>query len=131
MPRVRERVLVGMPPPAGGVDRRVTAMTPETMYEEFRRAELFFDAGQPAEAARIVAPVVEAAPESTAALELYARALFASAQLRRAEAALRTLVDRRPDDGWARVALARALERQGRANEATEHRRVATALGAA
>lgn len=98
-------------------------------FEEFRRAELFLAAGQPTEAARILEPLVAEAPDSTAALELLARALFASAQLVRAEEVLLVLVERRPDDGWARVALARALERQGRPGEAAAHRRVATALG--
>jgi Flp pilus assembly protein TadD len=104
-------------------------MTTDMLYEEFRRAELFLRAGQPSEAARIVAPVVAAIPESTAALELHCRALFASAQLSGAERGLRELVERRPDDGWARFALARTLERSGRASEAAEHRRVAAALG--
>ena len=99
------------------------------LYDAFRQAELFLRAGQPAEAARLVEPVVEASPESTSALELWARSLFAAAQLEPAEAALRRLVDRRPDDGWARYALARTLERRGRAAEAAEQRRVAAALG--
>jgi Flp pilus assembly protein TadD len=104
-------------------------VTPDEVYAEFRRAELFLDLGQPSEAARLLEPVVEAAPESTAALELFARALFASAQLQRAEQVLSTLVDRCPDDGWARFALARSLERLGRAEDAAVHRRVAQALG--
>ncbi|MCW2608416.1 MAG: uncharacterized protein JWO60_3109 [Frankiales bacterium] len=99
------------------------------LYAAFRQAELFLRAGQPTEAARLVAPVVEADPGSTAALELHARALFASAQLGPAETALRALVERRPDDGWARFALARTLERRGLADEAAEQRRVAAALG--
>ncbi|NHC43829.1 tetratricopeptide repeat protein [Motilibacter aurantiacus] len=104
--------------------------TPD-LYAEFRRGDFLLELGQPAEAARVLAPVVAAAPEHTGALELYARALFASAQLRRAEEALRTLVDRRPDDGWARIALARVLERQSRPADAAEHRRLAQALGQA
>jgi Flp pilus assembly protein TadD len=98
-------------------------------YEEFRRAEIFFNAGQPAEACRILEPVLEAAPESTASLELLARAQFASAQLGPAERSLRELVSRRPDDAWAHIALARTLERLGRREEAEPHRRLATALG--
>ena len=101
----------------------------DSPYGRFRRAEFLLAAGQPLEAARAVAPVVEEAPEHTAALELHARALFASAQLAGAERALRELVDRRPDDGWARFALARTLERRGRGAEGAEHRRVAAALG--
>jgi Flp pilus assembly protein TadD len=98
-------------------------------YEEFRRAEVFLAAGQPAEAARILEPVLLEEPDSTAAVELLARALFASAQLDRAEAALRRLVELRPDDGWARSALGRTLERLGRHDEAGPHRRIADALG--
>lgn len=104
-------------------------MTPDQLYADFRRAESLLAMGHPADAARVLEPVVEAAPDSTAALELRARALFASAQLGRAETALRALVERCPDDAWARVALARTLERQGLPADGTAHRRLAEALG--
>lgn len=104
-------------------------MTPDAMYREFRRAEFLFEMDQPAEAARVLAPVVGDEPEHSGALELYARALSASAQLRRAEQALRALLDLRPDDGWARLALARTLERQSKDDEAEAQRRLAAALG--
>lgn len=107
----------------------MTALTPDTLYAEFRRAQFLFAINRPAEAARVLDPVVQAAVEHTAALELHARALFASAQLGRAEQALRTLTERRPDDAWAQFALARTLERQGKA--ASAHRRTAAALGLA
>ena len=107
-----------------------TQLTPDQLHAEYRRAEQFFAAGQPAEAARLLGPVVDAAPDSTAVLELQARALFAAAQLTRAEQALRALAERCPDDAWTQVALARTLERQGRGSEAGRHRRLATALGA-
>ena len=97
------------------------------LYDVFRQGELFLRAGQPAEAARLLAPVVAAEPSNDAALELYARALSGSAQLKKAEAAFRLLVERRPDDGWAHFALARTLERQG--GDGSEHRRIAAALG--
>ena len=103
-------------------------MSPDTTLDAFRRAQVLFDAGQPAEAARLLDEVVEQSPGTTAALELLARALFASAQLGRAERAFRELVDRAPDDAWCRTALARTLERQGRADEAAGQRRIAQAL---
>lgn len=106
-------------------------MTPEETYTEYRRAQDFLESGQPAEAARIVLPVVAAEPAASGPLELLARAYYDSAQLARAEEALRRLVDACPDDAWARFALARTLERQHRAAEAAEHRRVAEALGLA
>lgn len=102
--------------------------TPDTTLDDFRRAQAFFDAGQPAEAVRLLDDVLTASPGSTAALELRARALFASAQLGRAEQAFRELVDRAPDDAWCRTALARTLERQGRDQEAAGQWRIAEAL---
>ena len=104
-------------------------MSPDQVYDEFRRAEVFLAAGRPDEAARILEPVVEAAPDSTAALELLGRALFASAQLHRAEDVLRRLTDRCPDDGWAWAALALTLKRQSRHDEAVVPSRLAAALG--
>ena len=101
----------------------------DELYDTFSRAQRFFDAGRPADAAAMLAPVVEQVPESTAALELQARALFGSAQLVRAQHALEELVARRPDDGWARVALGRTLQRRGRDAEAVVHLRLARALG--
>ena len=100
----------------------------DSTWDTYQQAQLFFDAGQPTEAARLLDEVVAADPQS-AALELHARALYASAQLGRAEQALRTLVERHPDDAWAQFALARTLERQGRTAEAAGRRRVADALG--
>ncbi|GAB2693720.1 tetratricopeptide repeat protein [Thalassiella azotivora] len=103
-------------------------LSADELYAEFRRAENLLAARRPADAARVVAPVVEAAPEHRGARELLARAYYGSAQLGRAETVLRDLVADRPDDGWARHALARTLERSGRSDEAAEHRRVAEAL---
>ena len=101
---------------------------PDHVFALFRRAEAFFEAGRPAEAAQMLDEVVAASPDSTAALELRARALFASAQLGRAEQAFRALVERTPDDAWSRTALARTLERQGREREAAGQWRIVEAL---
>jgi predicted Zn-dependent protease len=101
------------------------------LHSEFLRADLFLAMGQPTEAARILARVIEAEPENEAALELLARSYFGSAQLTRAEEALTRLVALAPANGWARRALARTLERQSRADEAVAHHRLADALGAA
>jgi predicted Zn-dependent protease len=101
------------------------------MHSEFLRADLLLAMGQPAEAARILERVVDADPVNEAALELLARAYFASAQLSRSENALTRLVELAPANGWARRALARTLERQSRGDEAQPHHRMADALGAA
>lgn len=100
------------------------------LHSEYLRADLLLAVGQPTEAARILARVVEAEPENAAAVELLARAYFGSAQLSRAEEALARLVVLAPTNGWARRALARTLERQSRHGEAVSHHRVADALGA-
>ncbi|GAA3217940.1 tetratricopeptide repeat protein [Actinocorallia longicatena] len=101
------------------------------MYEEYRRALMFFEARQYTEAARLLAPLLEAEPGNRSLVELQARAYFHSAQLGRAEGALNRLLELAPDDGWAREALARTLERAGRPGEARVHRRLAGALGVA
>jgi Flp pilus assembly protein TadD len=100
------------------------------LHSEYLRADLMLAVGQPTEAARTLVPVVEAEPENEAALELLARSYFGSAQLHRAEEALRRLVELAPANGWARRALARTLERLSRAEEAAPHHRMADALGA-
>jgi Flp pilus assembly protein TadD len=113
------------------VDERMEQPYEIDLHSEFLRADLFFAMGQPTEAARILAPLVEAEPANQAALELLARAYFGSVQLGRAEEALLRLVELAPANGWARRALARTLERQSRGAEALPHHRMADALGAA
>ena len=120
----------GKPGGRHGVALDMTEGFETDLHSEYLRADLFLESGQPTEAARILEPVVEAHPDNEAALELLARSYFASAQLRRAEGALRRLVELAPANGWARRALARTLERQSRADEAAPHHRMADALGA-
>ncbi|MCV2491771.1 tetratricopeptide repeat protein [Geodermatophilus sp. YIM 151500] len=100
------------------------------LHSEYLRADLFLASGQPAEAARILEPVVAAEPDNEAVLELLARSYFGAAQLGRAEQVLGMLVELAPANGWARRALARTLERQSRHDEAAVHHRLADALGA-
>lgn len=96
--------------------------------EEYRRATMFFEAGDPAGAARLLEPIIEMEPANTAVRQLLARAYFASAQLRRAEEQLRYLVNQDPSDHYARHVLGRTLERQGRREEALPHLRLAAAM---
>ncbi|HYN96986.1 MAG TPA: tetratricopeptide repeat protein [Pilimelia sp.] len=100
------------------------------LLEEYRRAELFFDAGDPAEAARLLEPIVAAEPANAAVRQLLARAYFHSAQLGRAEQHLRELVTREPTDHYAQHVLGRTLERLGRPGEALGHLRIAAAMRA-
>lgn len=100
----------------------------EMTYRQFRRGERSFDLGDFFGAARILAPVAEQEPTNRTVLELLGRAYFHSAQLRRAEATFRKLVELDPVDSWAHCALARSLERQGREEEANPHRRLHAAM---
>lgn len=100
----------------------------ELTYREFRRGEEHFALGDFIGAAKILAPVAEQEPSNRTVLELLGRAYFHSAQLRRAEATFRQLVELDPVDSWAHCALARALERQDRADEAGPYRRLHAAM---
>src|SRR5690606_28332200 len=86
------------------------------------------DAGDYLAAARILAPVAEREPTNRSVLELLGRAYFYSAQLRRAEATFRRLIELDPVDAWAHAALARWLARQGAAQAAGRHRRLHAAM---
>ena len=98
------------------------------LLEEYRRANFFFESGDPLGAARLLEPIVEAEPHNTAVRLLLARAYFNSAQLNGAEAQLRALVERDPSDHYAHHVLGRTLERAGRFREALPHLRLAAAM---
>ncbi|MHC5256577.1 tetratricopeptide repeat protein [Streptomyces sp. UC4497] len=89
---------------------------------------MFFDAKEYANAARILDGLVAEVPEQTGPRLLLARSYYHSAQLRRAETELRTIVERDPVEHYARLMLGRTLERQGRHDEAAPHLRMASAL---
>lgn len=98
-------------------------------YDAFRRAEVLLAIGRPGPAAELLTPVHFGDPANPTVLELLARCYLGSAQLARAEDALRQLVELTPADAWARFALARTLERRSRHDEAATQRRLAAALG--
>ncbi|MDA0566111.1 tetratricopeptide repeat protein [Streptomonospora sp. S1-112] len=100
----------------------------ETTYETFNRAKMYFDLGDPIEAARVLEPIAEAEPGSRSILELLGRAYFHSAQLNKAEDTFRRIIELDPCDSWAHIALARSLERQSRDDEAATYRRMHAAM---
>ncbi|MFE0677317.1 tetratricopeptide repeat protein [Streptomyces sp. NPDC058867] len=100
----------------------------ETALERWERAGLLFDAKDYIGAARLLADVVEEAPEQTGPRLLLARAYYHSAQLRRAEEQLRLIIDRDPVEHYAHLMLGRTLERQGRRDEAAPWLRMAAAF---
>jgi predicted Zn-dependent protease len=98
------------------------------LLEEYRRATMFFESGDPLRAARLLEPIVAAEPQNAAVRQLLARAYFNSAQLAAAEAQLRALVEQDPSDHYAHHVLGRTLERAGRFSEALPHLRLAAAM---
>lgn len=100
----------------------------ESTYETFHRGRRSFELGDYISAAKILASVTAVEPTNRTVLELLGRAYFHSAQLRRAEATFRRLIELDPVDSWAHAALARALERQSREAEAGRHRRLHAAM---
>ncbi len=94
----------------------------------YREAERFFAWGDPLGAAGVLEPLVDAEPDNAMVQQLAGRVYFATAQLRRAEAAFTRVVELDPTDHWSRFALGRTLERQGRPDEAVRHYRLAIAM---
>ncbi|MGI5283286.1 tetratricopeptide repeat protein [Nonomuraea polychroma] len=103
-------------------------MVIENLAEQYERGRLFFDSEDYIGAARILAEVVAAAPENLAARLLLARAYYHSAQLGRAEAELRVILDRDPAEGYACLLLGRTLQRQNRTKEAEPYLRLHAAM---
>jgi len=100
------------------------------LHFEYERAQLYADSGRPDEAARILVTLLEAEPANSDVRLRLALAYFGSAQLQRAEAELRILVERNPADHYAHHVLGRTLERLNRHAEALPHLRLAHAMHA-
>lgn len=101
----------------------------ETAADKWERAQLLFEACDYVKAAQLLAEVVEEVPFQTDLWLLLARAYYHSAQLGKAEARLRVIVDRNPVEHYAHLLLGRTLERQGRPEEAAPWLRLAAAFG--
>jgi predicted Zn-dependent protease len=106
----------------------VAVVDDDDLFDEYRRAVIFFDAGDPVTAAKVLEPIVAAEPGRFDVRLLLARAYFHSAQLRRAEEQLRDLIERNPSDHYVRFVLGRTLERQNRPADALPHLRMAAAM---
>ncbi|WP_217214174.1 tetratricopeptide repeat protein [Streptomyces sp. AC550_RSS872] len=100
----------------------------ESTIERWERALLLFEARDYIGAAKLLAVVVEEAPELTGPRLLLARAYYHSAQLGRAEEQLREIVERDPVEHYAHLLLGRTLQRQGRQAEAEPWLRMAGAF---
>lgn len=98
------------------------------LFELFRRAEMLIARSRPLDALQALAPVLESRPDDASVQLLAGRAYLNSAQLQRAEDALRRVLDLDPADHYARFALGKALQRQGRLSEAHTQLKMATAM---
>ncbi|GGU32832.1 DsbA family oxidoreductase [Streptomyces lavendofoliae] len=92
-----------------------------------RWAEALLDLRDPLGALTMLRPLLEEFAGDRGVRTVAARAYFASAQLKRAEAELAALVEAYPDDAYARLLYGRTLQRQGRTEQAEPHLRLAVA----
>ncbi|MFB7475798.1 tetratricopeptide repeat protein [Kitasatospora sp. NPDC056184] len=91
-------------------------------------ANFYFESKAYTDAARMLEGVLAEEPANLSVRLLLARSYFHSAQLRKAEAELLRVLDADPTEDYARLMLGRTLERQGRAEEARPHLRLASAM---
>lgn len=108
---------------AAGPQRRL----PEVV-ERYRHAESLLDQRDPLGALVLLKPLLGEHGDDRNVLMLAGRCYYASAQLGRARSVLERLVERAPDDAYARHLLGRTLQRQGRPEEAAPHLRMAGAM---
>ena len=101
---------------------------PMDAVEQFRLAESLVSERRPLEALRELRPVLDAEPDAPSVQLLAGRAYLQSAQLRRAEEAFLRVLDHHPSDHYARFALGRTLQRQGRLEEASAQLAMAAAM---
>jgi Flp pilus assembly protein TadD len=97
-------------------------------FEAFRQAESLVAQRRPLDALAALAPVLDVAPDAPSVQLLAGRAYLGSAQLRRAEAAFRRVLELDPTDHYAMFALGRTLQRQSRLAEAQTQLRLAVAM---
>ena len=98
------------------------------LFELFRRAEMLIARSRPLDALQALAPVLASQPNKASVQLLAGRCYLDSAQLRRAEEAFGRVLDMDPADHYARFALGKALQRQGRLAEAHAQLKMAAAM---
>lgn len=98
------------------------------VFESFRRAEMLLSDRRPLDALQALTPVVESQPNDASVHLLAGRAYLDSAQLKRAEEAFCKVLELDPSDHYARFALGKALQRQGRLGEALAQLKMAVVM---
>ncbi len=112
--------------PAGGTADAATLG--EEAVEAFRRAENLVGQRRPREALSTLEPVLHIGADKPSVQLLLGRAYYFSAQLVRAESAFSRVLELDPSDHYARLALGRTLQRQGRLAEARAQLRLAATM---
>ncbi|GAA5151610.1 tetratricopeptide repeat protein [Pseudonocardia eucalypti] len=97
-------------------------------FRSFRQAESLLAQGRPLDAVQALLPVLAERPQDASVHLLAGRAFLDSAQLSRAEAAFTRVLEIDPADHYARFALGKALQRQGRFTESLAQLRMASAM---
>ena len=100
----------------------------EATFTSYRRAETLMAQRRPLDAVQALLPVLAAQPDDASVHLLAGRAFLDSAQLQRAEASFSRVLELDPADHYARFALGKALQRQGRFTEALAQLRMAVAM---
>lgn len=101
---------------------------PDGLFESFRRAEMLVARSRPLDALQALGPVLDYQPNDASVLLLAGRAYLNSAQLERAEEAFARVLELDPADHYARFALGKALQRQGRMFEAHAQLKMAVVM---
>ena len=106
----------------------MTSQPTDGLFESFRRAEMLIARSRPLDALQALLPVLADRPNDASVHLLAGRAYLDSAQLRRAEESFVRVLDLDPADHYARFALGKALQRQGRLAEAHAQLKMAAAM---
>jgi Flp pilus assembly protein TadD len=106
----------------------MTSQPADDLFESFRRAEMLVARARPLDAIQALLPLLADRPDDASVQLLAGRAYLNSAQLHRAEEAFERVLDIDPADHYARFALGKALQRQGRLAEARTQLRMAAAM---
>lgn len=119
--------MTSAPNPQPGPSENGDELGDET-FRSFRHAESLLAQGRPLDAVQALLPVLAERPKDASVHLLAGRAFLDSAQLRRAEAAFTRVLEIDPADHYARFALGKTLQRQGRFTESLAQLRMASVM---
>jgi Flp pilus assembly protein TadD len=98
-------------------------------YEHFQRGKSLLAEGMPAQATVSLEKAKRLEPEKASIREALGIAYFRITRWDAAEAEFRKVLELSPVDDYAHFALGRALQKQGRTQEAEHHLKLARFLG--